>query len=72
MLKSEHDNDEAKGAVEPENPRQRGNSSMDGQLGHHTRNKIIKDSDSDFPEPGGNPEHWENPKPPTKPDPRGR
>jgi len=52
-----HDNDLSKGAMEPEDRSQFGNSSMSGQLGHRTKNRLIKDSDSDFPEPGSNPEH---------------
>ena len=64
MTKHERDNDETKGAVEPEDPKQRGQSSMRGQLGHRTKNKMIKDSDSDFPEPGGNPEHSGEPEAP--------
>ena len=33
------------------------NVSYTGQLPHRPRVKEIEDSDSDFPEPGGNPEH---------------
>jgi hypothetical protein len=51
------DSDLLKGAVEPDAPRQKGNSSLQGQLGHRTEDDMIKSSDSDFPEPGGNPEH---------------
>ena len=54
---SKPDSDAAKGAVEKESPSQKGNSSLAGQLQHRTNSKMIKDSDSDFPEPGGNPEH---------------
>jgi hypothetical protein len=46
-----------KKAVEKELPKQKGNTSLRGQLGHRTSDPMIKDSDSDFPEPGGNPEH---------------
>ena len=64
MAKHERDNDTSKGTVESENPEQRGNSSMRGQLEHRTKNRMIKDSDSDFPEPGGNPEHSGEPQEP--------
>jgi len=46
------DPDYSKGAVESD-----GNSSLRGQLGHRDQNPLIKSSDTDFPEPGGNPEH---------------
>ena len=46
-----------KGAQEPESPAEAGNTSLRGQLGHRTTNSMVKDSDSDFPEPGSNPEH---------------
>lgn len=51
------DQDKGKGAVEQEDRKQTGNTSLDGQLGHRDQDPRIKDSDSDFPEPGGNPEH---------------
>ncbi len=57
MQKDILDNDIGKGAMEQEDRTQYGNSSMAGQLGHRTTNRMIKDSDSDFPEPGSNPEH---------------
>ncbi len=51
------DSDLLKGAVESDTPRQHGNNSLQGQLGHRTEDEMIKSSDTDFPEPGGNPEH---------------
>ncbi|HXY12982.1 MAG TPA: hypothetical protein VEI26_00630 [Terriglobales bacterium] len=46
----------SKGAVESD--RQEGaNTSMQGQLGHQDQDPLIRSADSDFPEPGGNPEH---------------
>ena len=51
------DSDLRKGAVEQEDRSQHGNYSMHGQLPHRTKDQLIKDSDSDFPEPGSNPEH---------------
>ena len=53
----EMDEDIAKGAMEKESPKQKGNSSMAGQLPHRTNDPMIKDYDTDFPEPGENPEH---------------
>jgi hypothetical protein len=44
------DGDAAKGAVET-------NTSLSGQLPHRTDSSLVKANDSDFPEPGNNPEH---------------
>jgi len=60
-MRHPHDSDAGKGAVEQEGPSQDGNTSLRGQLGHRTRNAMIKANDSDFPEPGGNPEHTGEP-----------
>jgi hypothetical protein len=52
------DQDRGKGAVEQDRPQEPpGNTSMQGQLGHRDQNPMLKSSDTDFPEPGGNPEH---------------
>jgi hypothetical protein len=51
------DQDRDKGAVEQEDPKQAGNTSMRGQLGHRGTDDLVKDYDTDFPEPGENPEH---------------
>jgi hypothetical protein len=51
------DQDKSKGATEDENSAQPGNAALQGQLGHRDPDPIIKDADSDFPEPGANPEH---------------
>jgi len=51
------DNDRFKGAVEPEDQSDRGQTSLSGQLGHRENDPLIKSSDTDFPEPGENPEH---------------
>ena len=48
-----HDPDAGKGAVEGD----RGNTSLAGQNPHRTNNQFVKANDSDFPEPGNNPEH---------------
>ena len=47
------DQDAGKGAVEGDD----GNTSMAGQNPHRVRTRMVKDNDSDFPEPGGSPEH---------------
>ena len=57
MHKPGQDEDIAKGAVEQDRRTERTNTSLAGQLPHRTENPTVKSSDSDFPEPGGNPEH---------------
>ncbi len=54
---SANDPDGAKGATEGEEHNHDGNAGLSGQLGHRDQDPILKDADSDFPEPGGNPEH---------------
>jgi len=51
------DQDSVKGATETENHQVPGNPGLQGQLGHRDQDPMIKDADSDFPEPGQNPEH---------------
>ncbi len=66
-LKSEKDQDRGKGAVEQDQPKQMGNTSIRGQLGHRDQDPLLKAADTDFPEPGSSPEHSgekENPKKP--------
>jgi hypothetical protein len=43
--------------MEPDSRKQKGNNSLHGQLGHRTEDEMVKENDSDFPEPGGTPEH---------------
>ena len=62
------DNDRFKGAVEPEDPQDPGQNSMKGQLSHREKNPLIKSSDTDFPEPGENPEHSGEPQAETSSD----
>jgi hypothetical protein len=60
MPKQEHpDSDFKKGAVEEETsqPSTSGKPNLDGQLGHRDEDEMLKDNDSDFPEPGSSPEH---------------
>ena len=51
------DQDRSKGAVEQEEKGPSDNTSMQGQLGHRDQDPLLKSADTDFPEPGGNPEH---------------
>ncbi|HLW87232.1 MAG TPA: hypothetical protein VKR57_01990 [Terriglobales bacterium] len=51
------DQDRLKGALEQEQQDQPGNTSMRGQLGHRDQDPMLKAADTDFPEPGENPEH---------------
>lgn len=56
------DGDEHKGAVEDDSPHLRGDKatrhgSLTGQLGHRNEDEIVDGSDTDYPEPGSNPEH---------------
>lgn len=63
------DQDRGKGAVEQDRPEaDPGNTSMQGQLGHRDQNPLLKSSDTDFPEPGGAPEHSGEPTQPKKKD----
>ena len=55
------DQDRFKGALEKEDPTQEGNTSMQGQLGHRDQDPMLKAADTDFPEPGENPEHTGEP-----------
>ena len=56
------DQDAGKGAVEGDGrgrteAEQNGNTSLAGQNPHRTESRLVKSNDSDFPEPGSNPEH---------------
>jgi len=54
---STNDPDRAKGATEEDEHDHDGNAALEEQLGHRDQDPMLKDADSDFPEPGGNPEH---------------
>ncbi|MGO8794391.1 MAG: hypothetical protein ACLQLC_06175 [Candidatus Sulfotelmatobacter sp.] len=54
---SDNDPDRAKGAIETEEHHHDGNLGLSEQLGHRDQDPRLKDADSDFPEPGGNPEY---------------
>ena len=62
MVKNIPDQDLAKGAGETENHNVPGNLGLQGQLGHRDQDPMLKDADSDFPEPGQNPEHSGEPR----------
>jgi hypothetical protein len=51
------DQDEQKGTNEVEHNKSDGNVGLEKQLGHRDQDPLLKDADSDFPEPGLNPEH---------------
>jgi hypothetical protein len=57
MTERKPDQDESKGATEENVNRAPGNAGLQGQLGHRDQDPRIKEADSDFPEPGGSPEH---------------
>jgi hypothetical protein len=54
---SENDPDRAKGATESEERDHDANAGLAAQLGHRDQNPLIKQGDTDFPEPDGGPEH---------------
>ena len=55
----EFDSDVHKGAVEDDSPQPADpqEHNLTGQLGHRNQDEMLKDSDTDFPEPGSSPEH---------------
>jgi len=57
MATTGKDQDRSKGAVEEDGRDSSDNTSMQGQLGHRDQDEMLKSTDSDFPEPGGSPEH---------------
>lgn len=62
MAEKEVDQDMEKGATETEDHKTPGNLGLQGQLGHRDPDEMLKGADSDFPEPGENPEHSGTPK----------
>jgi hypothetical protein len=54
---SNNDNDFHKGAVDDPAPSEHPQTSLKGQLPHRNQDPLIKGADTDFPEPGENPEH---------------
>lgn len=61
MASDKVDQDFSKGATETENHDEPGNIGLQEQLGHRDQDPILKGADTDFPEPGENPEHTGEP-----------
>ena len=57
MTDQTRDQDAGKGATEVEDQKESGNVGMQEQIGHRDQDPMLKDADSDFPEPGQSPEH---------------
>jgi hypothetical protein len=57
MPSIKHDPDQSKGATEEGAHEHDGNAGLSEQLGHRDQDSMLKDADSDYPEPGGSPEH---------------
>jgi hypothetical protein len=60
MPKEQHpDSDAHKGAVEEETsgPSKTNDPNLHDQIGHRDEDEMLKDADTDFPEPGSSPEH---------------
>jgi hypothetical protein len=70
FMEQHRDQDREKGALESDDPQQAGNNSMHGQLGHRDQDPRTKKFDTDFPEPGENPEHSGEPQADEKTDDR--
>jgi hypothetical protein len=62
-MKITRDQDCGKGAVEQDDRTETTNTSLRGQLGHRDQDPLIKENDSDFPEPGNSEEHSGEKKP---------
>ena len=62
MREKTADQDSAKGASETEDHKTPGNTGLQEQLGHRDQDPMIKDADTDFPEPGESPEHTGEPR----------
>jgi hypothetical protein len=57
MTHATRDQDQSKGATETEIHDVPGNAGLQGQIGHRDQDPLLKDADTDFPEPGESPEH---------------
>lgn len=62
MSHTKPDQDAGKGATETEDHKKPGNNGMQEQIGHRDQDPMLKDADTDFPEPGDSPEHSGEPK----------
>jgi len=66
-MDSSKDQDRSKGAVEQDEPGPTHAKSMQAQLPHRDQDSMLKSADTDFPEPGGSPEHTGEPEDKKKP-----
>jgi hypothetical protein len=59
MAQTKIDQDKGKGATETEreNHQPADEIGLQKQIGHRDQDPMLKDADTDFPEPGENPEH---------------
>jgi hypothetical protein len=57
LKQKHHDSDVEKGAVASDRPESSSDVSMTGQLGHRDPDLMIKEGDTDFPEPDAEGEH---------------
>ena len=57
MTRTNTDEDMRKGATETEDHHEPGNIGLQQQIGHRDQDPMLKDADTDFPEPGESPEH---------------
>ena len=57
MPSTKVDQDASKGAIELEDHSVPGNVGLQNQLGHRDQDPMLKGADTDFTEPGENPEH---------------
>jgi hypothetical protein len=57
MPDSGRDQDAGKGVVETDERKAPGNVGQQEQIGHRDQDPMLKDADSDYPEPGESPEH---------------
>ena len=61
MTHSTPDQDAGKGAKEADDRQSESNVGQKEQLGHRDQDSMLKDADTDFPEPGESPEHTGEP-----------
>ena len=61
LKSTEVDEDSGKGVVESEAPGEPSQVSYTGQIGHRDEDPMLKDNDTDFPEPDAEEEHTGEP-----------
>lgn len=57
MLPKKTDSDLKKGAHETERPDEISQANLNSQIPQRTKSTFLQETENDFPEPGGNPEH---------------